>query len=322
MERLFTLVCLFAAAACARAVTPAELPAPAGTLWHNSLATDSVKRSKRSPLAGPATRALDANDTAVPTRDGAHYATFEYSSRGGGRETRVWVKQTADGATLHTGSFTGYVRELRPSPVDPQVLLVKWGPSATSPVADLVVVDMAKKRILDTLASARGAAANWLPDGRVLLLDAAGALATVVPGGARVPGGRLAVAGRTVRGLWVDAQGSRVVTQWVVQEGDRIRKDLWISDADGAGLEQLTATDAADSAVWSPDGRLLAFTTLAEVVCKGFACVGATAHCELQFTSPALRGVVAGSPQAPWLRVPDATGKRVILGCALHGWTD
>ncbi|MBC7938247.1 MAG: six-bladed beta-propeller, TolB-like protein, partial [Chitinophagaceae bacterium] len=121
--------------------------------------------------------------------------------------------------------------------------------------------------------------------------------------------------------LWVNPQGTQILSAWVVSEGSAIKKDLWISDIAGGNLARLTATDGADRAVWSPDGGLVAFAIRPEVTCTGFDCTGAVARCDLRYTAASRRDVSAGSADAPDLRVPDTAGRSVILGCDVQGWT-
>lgn len=299
-------------------------PAPSGVLWHDSFATDTRPGSKVSRFSGGPSRLLDSNATAVPSPDGTHYGTFEYAWRQGVGTTLVALNgiDWAAGRTRqrYAHRFDGYIRELRPSPRNPALLLVKWSSSATSNDPYLAILDLARQTVLDKLPGT-GAAADWLPDGRYVYLDATGQLFAAEPGGARSPGGRITVPGRKVRALWVNRQGTQLLSRWERQEGDRILKDLWISTVSGAGLRRFTAIDRTDTAVWSPDGRRVAFTTRSNHVCTGFDCANNAGHCELQQVDSAARAVIAGSTALSDLRVRDRTGKSVILGCDLRGWT-
>ena len=66
----------------------------------------------------------------------------------------------------------------------------------------------------------------------------------------------------TIRGPAIAPDGSQVVFSrgWVDQQTDRSRSNLWIVDADGTRVRELTHGDWSDSApVWSPDGERIAF---------------------------------------------------------------
>ncbi len=66
----------------------------------------------------------------------------------------------------------------------------------------------------------------------------------------------------TIRSPAIAPDGSQIVfsREWVDQETDRFRSDLWIVDVDGSRVRELTHGDWSDSApVWSPDGERIAF---------------------------------------------------------------
>jgi Tol biopolymer transport system component len=298
-----------------------EATPASGRLWHNSFATSSTVSSKLSNIGGAASRDFDTNATAVPNSAGTRYAIFDYSFRGGVDTTVVTIKDASSASVVHTASFNGYVRDLRMSPTDASVLLVKWGSSATSTDAELVIVDLASKKILQTLSPSVGAAANWLPDGRYVHIDKAGKLTSGKAGSTVTNNGSLTVVGRTVRAITVDPQGTKLLSTWVIPQDGAIKKDLWISDLTGANLARLTSTDGADRGVWSPDGKFVAFVQQPEVICTGFDCSGSTFKCDLRYVAASLRDVPVGSPNAPAFTVPDNKGAAAILGCDLRGWT-
>ncbi len=66
----------------------------------------------------------------------------------------------------------------------------------------------------------------------------------------------------TIRSPRIAPDGSQIVftREWVDQQADRFRSNLWIVDLDGARARELTHGDWSDSApVWSPDGTRIAF---------------------------------------------------------------
>ncbi|MFM9106866.1 MAG: TolB family protein, partial [Chloroflexota bacterium] len=60
----------------------------------------------------------------------------------------------------------------------------------------------------------------------------------------------------------ISPDGGRVafVISRNAEDTPRQRSAVWLCDADGAGLRQITSGDAAASPRWSPDGARLAFT--------------------------------------------------------------
>jgi Tol biopolymer transport system component len=291
-------------------------------LWHQDYALNYQHGSQLADLAGLQNRVVDTNETAVPTRDGLHYVIFDYNIHTD--VTLVTIKETASGNTVYQASFNGYVRKIRPSPVNLNVLLVTWGSSAISNDEDFNIVDMAAKKILDTLP-AQNAGMDWLPDGRYVHLGSTGILNVGIVGGIRTAAGQISVPGRVPRGLWANREGSKVISRWVVlnADGDVTDTDVWISSLDGSGLERLTATNRTTYAVWSPDSRWVAFNEDAASVCSGFGCSDVTGYCYLWAGDVSARNLVEGSSGVSEFYVLDKDAKRRILGCGsgLLGWT-
>ena len=66
----------------------------------------------------------------------------------------------------------------------------------------------------------------------------------------------------TIRSPAIAPGGSQIVfsREWIDQQTDRFRSNLWIVDVDGSRVRELTHGDWSDSApVWSPDGERIAF---------------------------------------------------------------
>ncbi|MEQ1528089.1 MAG: hypothetical protein ABL925_02155 [Methylococcales bacterium] len=295
---------------------------PTGLLWHQDYALNYKHGSQVADLAGLRNRLIDANETAVPTRDGLHYVIFEYNIHTD--ITLVSIKETASGNTVYQASFNGYVRKIRPAPSNLSVLLVTWGSSAISNDEDFNIVDMAAKKILDTLP-AQNAGMDWLPDGRYVHLGSTGILRVGIVGGSRTESGLISVPGRAPRALWANGEGTKIITRWVVldTDGNVADTDVWISGLDGSGLERLTVTNRTSYVVWSPDSQWVAFNEDAASVCSGFGCSDVAGYCYLWAGDVSVRNLVEGSTAVSEFLVLDKDGKRRVLGCGsgLLGWT-
>jgi hypothetical protein len=293
--------------------------AASGTVWHNSLATDANKTSKLSVFSGAATRAIDAKPTAVPSRDGRQYITWEYDTRPDGRTTVLELKETSTGAVLQSVTFNGYVRSPRLSPLNNGMVLVRWSSNASATDNEQVIVDLAKRQVVETLGG-DDVAANWLADGRYILLLANGNLFVATPGSTRTANGRVVVQGRTPAGLWVSPLSDQMLTNWRTVQGDIVLSDLWMSSLSGDSLERFTVSEISSDAVWSHDGKYVGYTNEPDRVCTGFSC--GTASCDVKYAPVGNRGLTKFDTRALDFRLPDTRdAKPVILGCNVNGWT-
>jgi hypothetical protein len=299
---------------------------PSGTVWHNSTPSDvGGSGSKIAQFSGNANRLLDRNLTAVPNADGQKFLTFEYDASSGstGNSTTLRVKDTVSGSVVRSVVFKGYVRDLRPSPLSSDIVLVKWSSTAGIGGTDIeqVVVDLAQRKTLDTLGGT-DVVANWLGDGRYLLLQANGNLLTATPGGTRTAAGRVFVDGRSPSGLWVSPLGNQIISEWRVTNGTTILKDLWISDLNGGALDRLTNSGRSGKAVWSQDAKFVSYEIEPESVCTGFSC--GSPYCFAVYAPSSSRNLTDPDPRAVEFRIvsgADAT-KKVVLGCDVRGWTN
>jgi hypothetical protein len=289
-----------------------------GTIWHNSLTTDSVKRSKLSVFSGAATRAIDAKPTAVPSRDGRQFITWEYDTRPDKRTTVLELKQTSTGATLQTLTLKGYVREPRLSPLNNGIVLVRWSSNANATDDEQVIVDLAKGQVVETLGG-NDVAANWIPDGRYILLLANGDLFVANPGASRTANGRVFVLGRLPVGLWVSPQGDQMVTRWRVVQGDVVLSDLWMSSLSGGSFERFTTSEISRDAVWSPDGKYVGYSNKPDLVCTAFTCP--FTDCDPKYAPASSRGLTKVDGRALDFRLLDTESRAITLGCEINGWT-
>ncbi len=155
----------------------------------------------------------------------------------------------------------------------------------------------------------------------ILYVIADGALLSGIPGGPRRSAGRIAVAGRTIAGLWIDPKGTQMLSRWEGSERTQRVGDLWISNVPGDCPERFTASGDADVANWSPDCTLIACRTRARLEFRGSDCIGANTSCELQYTGTTSRNVIDDKVATPWFKVTAAGGRSAYLGCDLTGWT-
>jgi hypothetical protein len=289
-----------------------------GRLWHGFFPLGDGTGLYVSTLDGARTRRVDAVKDAVPTPDGSHYVTLEHDLRAD--TSHVSIKSTSDGRVVHQAVLDGYVSKVRPSPVRLGELLLVWASSAIAGDGVVTAVDLPARRTLQRWPTR--AAADWLPDGRVISAEPSGAVHVAIVGQQDSAVGTLSVPGWTLRGLWSDPTGSRIVTRWMRfnASGDPAETDLWIAGADGTGLQRLTRTGLTSYAVWAPDGRSFAFDWDPANVCTGTACVGA-GGCELHTAPATAREVTLDPASVRPIAVTDDEGQAATLGCDLLGWT-
>ncbi len=315
---------VFALANCGRdgdaaAVTNERL-AVSGQLWHDAFGRDSLHGLKVSDLSGAKTVPVSPVETAVPTPDGRHFVTYEYDWR---KDYSTVAIYTREGRRVDAANFNGYIKRVRPSPVQLGRMLVTWSPSAGGVDSNQVVLSAIDFKDRVKLATYPGvdAVADWLPDGRVLHLAADGRLRIGTPTLPQAAVAQLQVRGRKPAGLWVEPGGKRIITRWnqLWDDGGVKSTDLWISSIDGRDLERLTDTGMTAYAVWSPDGEFFAFDTDPAHGCTSIGCAGSpTGGCDLHVAPATARAVGLGAPS---FTVTARDGRREVLGCDLRGWT-
>lgn len=274
-----------------------------------------------SPLDGGRSVRLDPVETAVPTPDGLHFVVYEYENST--RVSTVTLRTTDGLALVSRATFNGYVHRIKPSPARLGDMLVTWADCAgctTAGQGDLTFVDLPGRRVLERFSEV-DAAADWLPDGRYVHVDAVGRVHLGTPGGTRSQTGTLTVAGRKLKGLRVDPAGRQMITRWV-RGTSTAATDLWISSIDGTNLQQLTATGLTTYGFWSPDGALFGFDVDTDSGCNTTGCSAVpTGQCDLYFAASGNRNLNLAGNQARPFTVVDQAGRSKTLGCNLRGWT-
>jgi hypothetical protein len=294
---------------------------PAGTLWHNSLPSDGGGTKLSVFDTNVNSRVVDSNNGVQPAPNGQTYASWTYD--GVKNSTVVAIKEAASGRELFVRSFAGRVANVRPSPATSGIVLISWASAPGAADREECIYDLRQPSSSNTyeVVGALDDAANWLPDGRYLVVLANGDLKAGAVSGTGAAAGKVAITGRTPQGLWVSPDGSKLLSEWGVASATRFQRDLWISNLDGSNLARFTNTNQSGHAVWSYDGKFIAWRSQeTEVGCTGFSC--ASFPCEVFYASASSRGITLGDPAARQFRVRAVTGATTpILGCDVNGWT-
>lgn len=296
--------------------TPPTQATVQGRLWHDNFALDSLDGTQIASPSGAAPLQVTPRLPAWPWPDGSQYATADATSSDGSTIVKVADLQ---GNPLYQTTFDGYLRALKPSPVNKHVILATWGTDSVSP-ATYVFYDLATHTILDQFDAA-GKAVNWLPDGRYVSVSSDGHIATGTVGGSTSAAGSFAVPpGQSVNNVWANPQGSQLLMQlWSRNASGAVdRTDLWISALDGSNAGSLTDTHLSSYGHWSPDGSYVAFDVDTGSVCTGGGCAGS---CDIYYVNSAARHVTALGGTASQFHVRNSQGADRVLGCEVLAWT-
>lgn len=296
-----------------------------GTVWHSfSDLSNPQGTFALNPNSGASTM-VDNAKWRSPWPDGSRFVQRDHSSQGaGGDETRLTVRRTSDHSVLMDQVVDGYVADgVRPSPLGSNQILASWGKTVFAPRAAIVYDLDSRKLLYATQPSKTPDALSWMPDGSLLRVQPSGDISRVMPGRGeqRVATVRWPEA-RVPEAVHVSPDGSKALVQLAAlrDTGSVAGVDLWMMNVDGSNLRRFTRNDLIASAVWSPDGRYVAFSKDTGVSCTAATCRGS---CTVWYAEATATNVVAVPPsgdarQFP-LKRPD--GSTTNVGCPLAAWT-
>lgn len=293
---------------------------PTGLLWHNSYILDHHRGVQVSALAGgkpvEITNSKDMDVSAWP--DGRQFIVTKPDIY---RRITSFVVLTPDGKAVLSGDVDGYVRDVEPSPTDRRLAKVRRGESPLAPFEDQVL-DLATLRTRYRIADDDWFA--WMPDGRFMLISIKTGRMRIasLDGGPETAVGQLTPpADRQMGAFAVSPTGRELLMKMPRRNAVPREADLWIASIDGSRLERLTEAKAIGSALWSPDGRFVAYTVDTGHFCStaGY-CAGS---CDQWYTPATLRRVrgFKGEPGSEAFQVNNRQGQRQELGCEVLAWT-
>lgn len=299
----------------ARAAEP-----PTGLLWHNDFSLDLQRGVQVSPLDGSAPITItDRRDMDVAVwPDGKVFAVTQPDVYRG--VTALVVMEASSGRTLHRLQMDGYVRDLVPSPASRQLVKLRQGEKPSARTRELVL-DLATQQPAYRIADDDFFA--WMPDGRFMLINLKTGrmrIARLDRPGEQAVGQLTLPPDRAMGQFAISPTGTEFIMK--LQRRDTVPReaDLWIGRLDGSGFEPLTEARAIGAALWSPDGRHIAYTVDTGAQCNRAGCLGS---CEQRYTPATLRRVrgVDGMPGSARFEVRNRRGQRQRLGCDVLAWT-
>lgn len=305
-------------------VQPPPAVAPLiGKVWHSfsdlgnpsgTFATD--------PNTGASTRIYDQK-YGVPWSDGKQFINGEYVSQGSTGETRLTIRRVGDSSMLVDQLVDGDFSAITPSPSGGNRILAYWGTNASAQKSVVVWDFDARKLLFATPPSDTPDAVAWMPDGTVLRLQRSGSVSKVTLGGTQMlltsvswPESRIPL------NAFVSPDGTQVLVQLVKLKasGSIDSSDLWMLDIQGSKLRRFTNNGLVPYAVWSPDGRFVAFAKDTGYSCSESTCMGS---CTIWYADSTASNVQAretsGDAKQFPLQRPD--GSKTTLSCPVMAWT-
>jgi len=293
---------------------------PTGVLWHDNYALDYRDGVQLAYLDGNLPKQITTDDevTVKVWPDGKQYILTNWNVYDD--YTDITVIDRISGSTVYQYKIDGYFRGVAPSPTNKHVIKATLGKDSISPF-DEFVLDLATQNVLYIISDRDWFA--WMPDGRFMLIniDTGNMRIVNLDSKEETPAGHLDVpADRIMGDFSVSPTGKQLIMLMDRRGTTSSEPDLWIGNIDGSAFEQLTDTKLIASALWSPDGRYVAYTTDTGSICNFGGCLGS---CDQWYTPVNLRKVqgLPNTPGSEEFRVTDRSGNQQILGCSVRAWT-
>lgn len=301
----------------------AGAPQLPGRLWHSfSDLGHPGGTFTTNPNTGHSVR-LQGQKHGVPWADGTRFVSVDYSSNGTSGESRFIVRSTADQRVLLDQVVDGDFNLITPAPAGANRILASWGENSYGPRSVVVWDFDARQLLFATPPSDTPDAFGWLPDGALLRVQRSGALSRVALGGAQTPLGSVSwPEARVPLNVFVSPDGTQALIQLVLlrPSGSMEGSDLWMLDLRGNRLRRFTNNGLIPYAVWSPDGRTVAFAKDTGYACSEASCVGSCTLWQADASAAHVRAREASGDARPFpLRRPD--GSTTTLSCPLMAWT-
>lgn len=299
---------------------PAANVAPSGKIWHYDKNLIGKEGSAVNDIATGEYRALSSYRFAIPTWDGTRYLEDDYNSSTDVTEIRI--RRVSDNGLVDRFVVDGAISDIQFSPVDSNLIRMKWGENALL-YTTYAIFDLAAKRVLwaDDDAN-RTRSTTWLPDGRLLTISSTGVMSAFAPknisqravlGSIALPSTKLPF------DLVASPKGDLILINIANVDGDGrvVQNDYWSARLDGSNLQQVTDTGGrAFTPIFSPDGQYVAFPL-------GYGTSDLVSACELRYVPITARKISRSSPEAkPFLGMKDSAGTVYPfgLGCEVKAW--
>jgi hypothetical protein len=234
--------------------------------------------------------------------------------------TEITVIDRISGNTVYQEQVDGYLRSVKPSPVNKKLIKARQGEDSISPFTEFVL-DVSSMQVLYVISDRDWF--SWMPDGRFMLINIDTGnirIASLDATGETLVGKLNVPADRIMGDFSVSPTGEQLIMLMDRRGTTSSEPDLWIGNIDGTGFEQFTDTKLIANAIWSPDGRYVAYTTDTGSVCNFGGCIGS---CDQWYTPVNLRKVrgLPNTPGSEVFKVNDRYGSEYTLGCTVWAWT-
>lgn len=311
------------ALALALAVPAVAAQSLGGKVWHSfSDLGNPAGTFAMNPNTGESVRVQD-HKHGIPWPDGTRVLSVDYTSGGSSGDTRFTVRRTADPSVLVDQTVDGDFSAVTPSPAGAGRILARWSQN-TFGQRSVVVWDFEQQKLLfATPPSDMPDAIAWMPDGTLLRAQRSGAVSRITLGGAEAPLATVSwPESRVPLNTFVSPDGTQALVQLVkLRESGRVdSSDLWMMDLRSTRLRRYTNNGLVPYAVWSPDGRTVAFATDTGYSCSEATCYGSCTIWHAPSSASDLRArATSGDAREFPLKRPD--GSTTTLRCPVMAWT-